>query len=953
MKKLFMALTFFLLAPAMAAPILVDFDMTGRPTTEVTEPGYTAWAVAEAASATTTLSGITFTVSKSGSVGSALKTDWYKAGIQIPNYARLVSDGLTVVDGNAGGAIQMTISGLSAGTHSLLTYHNTTNGYQHAEVNVTVNGTSVASKLVQTNQALSTATAAISYATFAVTAGQTVTVLYSANTSSSSAYKNVMINGFGLDVPNAANQAKTPLPADRDFHVDADAGSASLQWTAAASAKSHQVYFGTDSAALSLATTAHAFYLGNQTAPSKAISGLNSRTTYFWRVDEVDAGGLITRGNVWSFQPRQLAFPGAEGYGRFARGGRGGKVVHVTNLNDAGTGSLRAAVENDIGPRTIVFDVGGIITLNSRLTLASSQVTIAGQTAPGKGIVIRSAPFGFSGVKDGIMRFVRVRLGGGQTFDGTGLQGSDHCIFDHNSVSWTIDESFSSRSGKNITLQKTMLAEALNVAGHQNYPAGTAHGYAATISGDIGSFHHNLLAHNEGRNWSLGGGLDANGNYAGRLDIFNNVVYNWGGRSTDGGAHEVNFVNNYYKPGPATKIFYALNAQWDGFPGTQQYYCAGNFVKGYYESTTASNNGCTHDGQNPNPWVTSAFFPSYTTLHSAKESFKHVLSDVGATQPVFDDHDKRIVRETWDGTTTYKGSVSGKAGLPDNESDVGGYESYPVTTRPAGFDSDGDGMPNWWETANGFSTASADFSEANADKDNDGYTNLEEYLNWIALPHALMDANSKASFNLAELSRGFQKKPAYAVTASSCANTSITDSILSVVSKGICKVFEVEFSVTDSEGSILKRNIALVDTATQSASIPNLAPNFTSNDTFTVAENTLAVGTVLAVDPEGLSVSYALAASSDAALFNLDPVTGALSFKVAPDYELPKDNGANNIFQLQIVASDGVVASTLRHVVLVTDMNEESPEALYNRPYLLQLNGAEGPRFDLMGRSRK
>ncbi len=110
------------------------------------------------------------------------------------------------------------------------------------------------------------------------------------------------------------------------------------------------------------------------------------------------------------------------------------------------------------------------------------------------------------------------------------------------------------------------------MAGHANYPEGTAHGYAASISGDIGSFHHNLLAHCYGRNWSLAGGLDGNGDFAGRLDIFNNVVYNWGTRSTDGGAHEVNFVGNYYKPGAATSIFVALNAQYESFPGTQQYY---------------------------------------------------------------------------------------------------------------------------------------------------------------------------------------------------------------------------------------------------------------------------------------------------------------------------------------------------------------------------------------------
>ena len=407
-------------------------------------------------------------------------------------------------------------------------------------------------------------------------------------------------------------------------------------------------------------------------------------------------------------------------------------VVHVTNLNDSGAGSLRAAVENDIGPRTIVFDVGGIIRLASRLTLSSNYVTVAGQTAPGKGIVIRAAPFGTSGAHDDVIQDVRVRLGGGATYDGMGLAGSDHCIVDHCSISWTIDESFSSRNGKNITLQRTFISEALNVAGHQNYPAGTEHGYAASISGDVGSFHHNLLAHCEGRNWSLAGGLDGAGNFAGRLDIFNNVVYNWGGRTTDGGAHEVNFVANTYKPGAASTVFFALNAQYDNFPGTQQYYFTKNVMPGHFDENSQDSGRQVSSGtpQGYSPWVTTPFFPSYATVQSAGESFKNVLSDVGCTQPVFDDHDIRVVKETLNGTYTYKGSVSGKPGLPDNEADVGGYESYPTTTRDATWDTDGDGLPDWWEKAFSLSPSSAagNFADSNADADGNGYTQLDDYL---------------------------------------------------------------------------------------------------------------------------------------------------------------------------------------------------------------------------------
>ena len=139
---------------------------------------------------------------------------------------------------------------------------------------------------------------------------------------------------------------------------------------------------------------------------------------------------------------------------------------------------------------------------------------------------------------------------------------------------------------QNITLQRTLISEALNIAGHPNYPEGTKHGYAGSIGGDVGSFHHNLLAHCEGRNWSLAGGLDGDAFYAGRLDIRNNVVYNWGHRATDGGSKEVNFVGNYYKPGAATDQFYALIIDHEGTGlGTQRGYFSGNVMPGYFDES--------------------------------------------------------------------------------------------------------------------------------------------------------------------------------------------------------------------------------------------------------------------------------------------------------------------------------------------------------------------------------
>jgi hypothetical protein len=315
----------------------------------------------------------------------------------------------------------------------------------------------------------------------------------------------------------------------------------------------------------------------------------------------------------------------------------------------------------------VVFAVSGIIELKSRLVLNQPYVTIAGQTAPGKGITIRSAPFGLTG-NDGVIRHLRVRLGGGRTFDGMGLTGANHSIIDHCSISWTLDEAFSSRGGKNITLQRTLISEALNVAGHSKYATGKSHGFAATIGGDVGSFHHNLLAHNAGRNWSLGGGLDGNGIYTGRIDIRNNVVYNWDHRTTDGGAHEVNFVNNYYKPGAATTFFYALNAQHERYgAGSQRYYFKGNVMPGHFDESSQEAGRKISGSVKYETFVDKPFFPSHVTTQTAREAYKLVLSDVGCNQPALDAHDMRIVKETLTGTYKYTGSISGKPGLPDSQ----------------------------------------------------------------------------------------------------------------------------------------------------------------------------------------------------------------------------------------------------------------------------------------------
>ncbi len=801
------------LAQSQSPVVKVDLDFAGRQASEVNEPGFTPWPIGSTASASETFEGVTVTFAQSGEGGVGLRSNWYKTHIQSPYLARLASDGLLVDFGDnepQNGAIEMTLSDLPVGEHSLLVYLNSVDGWADSTVaplDIYVDGSLVESGLEMTNRVEENTDAQTAYLTFNST-GSDVEIVFEADTSAGADIESVVINGFELNTPNVAQQARQPLPGDDDQHVETDEGRFTLSWTPGPEAVAHEVYFGTDEDLVREGDSS--MYMGRRTESELALQGLYSRDEYFWRVDQVDDGGTITRGNVWSFRPRQLAFPDAEGYGRFAIGGRGGQVVKVTNLNDSGPGSLREAVENDIGPRTIVFDVSGIIHLESRLSISDSFVTVAGQTAPGKGIVVRGAPFGVSGANDVVMRHVRVRLGAGTTYDGIGLQGANHAIVDHSTINWTIDEAFSSRSAKNITLQRTLIAEALNVAGHDNYGPGTRHGYAASISGDIGSFHHNLLAHNEGRNWSLAGGLDGDNNFAGRLDIFNNVVYNWRSRTTDGGAHEVNFVNNYYKPGPATELFVALTADHeDDFGGSQLYYFSGNVMPGHFDETNQEDGRRATGSFRPqNSWVDEPFFPSHATVQTADQAYKSVLSDVGATLPVLDEQDTRVIRETIEGTATYEGSYTGEPGLPDHHDDVGGYEDYPEVQRDPDWDSDDDGLPDWWEMLHGLNPLSGgnDFADANADPDRDGYTMMDEYLDWMAQPRVMIREGETAEIDVAALFRGYTDEPEYSVA--NVVNGSVElDGAQAVFTPESCGLAAIDLTVVDADGDSMSRAV--------------------------------------------------------------------------------------------------------------------------------------------------
>ncbi|PTX94390.1 thrombospondin type 3 repeat-containing protein [Opitutus sp. ER46] len=835
MKRVFALVLLSLAGPAFAAPIKVDLSVGGR--ADALAPGYAAWCDVTGKSAARRFGGVEVQLGVSHGV---MATTWWKGGAV--EGARMVVDAVRVNRAAADAVLELRLRGLPAGRHSLATFHNVSaspeSNVQVGAFDVWLNGVEYTRGVKPSLRAASDDDAAVAYLEFEVVAGEDVRVEYRVATGAE-ASASLVLCGFELDGADPRRRAAKPQPERGDEHVAAEQGTVRLTWTPAPGAITHRVYLGTSEVAVAAATPDAPECHGVAPAAQCSIAGLDVHSDYFWRVDEIDAQGRVTPGEVWHFRLRRPAFPGAEGYGRFARGGRGGRVIEVTNLNDSGPGSLRAAVEAD-GPRTVVFAVSGLITLQRRLVIRNPYLTIAGQTAPGKGITLRKYNFGLMGTHDVVLRHLRVRPGNlsGTTLDGMGMATSDHCIIDHASISWTIDEAFSSRGARNITLQRTLISEALNQAGHKNYPAGSRHGYAASIGGMVGSFHHNLLAHNSGRNWSLAGGLDQAGHHTGWLDLRNNVVYNWDNRTTDGGAARVQYVNNYYKPGPASHVFHLLKPERNnirGF-GPQDYFVAGNVMEGRVgpddawggivapdpaRARRSGDNVADHDDalpSEPEPLASfvrrQPFFEPLVTTQSARAAYKQVLSDVGCTQPAFDAHDARIVREVQTGTFTYRGSKTKLPGLPDSQDDVGGWEEYPEVRRPADFDHDHDGLPDWWEVAHGtnpLSPAGAS-DDANADPDRDGYTNLEDYLNWMAAPHLECASDGSVTVDLASLTAGFTAQPVHRVVRVRHGTASVLDdghTLRFVPEPGYRGLAEVVFGVTDADGDGMERTIGV------------------------------------------------------------------------------------------------------------------------------------------------
>jgi hypothetical protein len=701
-----------------AEPMRLDLSATtGR--SDAKTLGWQNWEIGNEAEASTTIGGVKVTLR---SVGGPLEGFLHKPGLVTG--ATLVADGIRC----QGEAIELTLEGLQAGPHSFAAFHNVTGNENAAALRLSGPNDSKAAATASTN-AKTNDDASATYVKFDAVEGEPTKLRFTAE------QRALVLNAIEIDAADPAKRSAAPSPANADGHVNGESGKVTLTWRPVKGAKSYQVYVSHDSdiaqARNQVNEAKDSNVEINETEATVSAAASDSLTHHAWRVDTVMEDGEIIHGDVWTFRVRHLAFPGAEGYGRFARGGRGGRVLHVTNLDDSGSGSLREAVEAE-GPRTIVFDVSGRIVLKSRLIMRNGDLTIAGQTAPGEGICLSNYNLGGLGAKDLIVRYVRVRPGdtAGQTLDGMGLASCDNAIVDHCSISWTQDESFSSRGAKNITLQRTLISEALNIAGHKKYEKGKSHGFAASIGGDIGSFHHNLLAHCAGRNWSLAGSVDQANRHMGRLDIRNNVVFNWDHRTTDGGAKEVQFVNNYYKPGPASRVFHVLmpERKWVGAFGPQEYYVKGNVMEGKYGANDRYAGVKADNGDPIEGFISDKpFYEPHVATMSAKKAYDDVLADIGCNVPALDKHDQRVLDEVRTGKTTYKGSVSGLPGLPDSQEDVGGWDDYPEEHRPADWDADGDGMPGEWEVSHGLDPDDA--SDGPDEADGDGFTNLEDYLN--------------------------------------------------------------------------------------------------------------------------------------------------------------------------------------------------------------------------------
>lgn len=496
------------------------------------------------------------------------------------------------------------------------------------------------------------------------------------------------------------------------------------------------------------------FFLESQITEAMTSTNLKPDTTYYIRVNAFDASTPTTKATPYKTFEAQVttpalkiltpAFPTVEGGGTYSQGGRGGDVYVVTNLTDSVSnpqpGSLRYGLErldtgNKTAPRTIVFAVGGTIHIDEKAAKSerrmnvNSNTTILGQTAPGEGITIAGSSMKFDG-EDIIVRYMRFRLGGGYDLDAATATGK-HIVIDHCTFSWGVDEVFSAKEIVNSSIQYNIISSGLampNKNGVMNNDAEVAsgeseakHGMGSILNGYDTSYTHNLWAHNGTRNPRFEGGFTYNGvAYNNKIDYANNVVYNWGHNASYGGERgsgQMNFVGNYYKPGPETleKVKYLMDCDAEG-SNKSSYYVNGNKLA-YNDEITADNTKGFNEINNATILTTPVELTIPYTATSAEDAYNAVIEGVGASYKR-DPQDNRLILEV----------DSGSGSFINDQSEAGGFEDITFTSNLT--DTDNDGLPDEYEKANNLNPA--DFSDSAAiitDESSpyNGYSNIEVY----------------------------------------------------------------------------------------------------------------------------------------------------------------------------------------------------------------------------------
>ncbi len=487
-----------------------------------------------------------------------------------------------------------------------------------------------------------------------------------------------------------------------------------------------------------------------------------------YKVRSVSRHGVTSNAVVAAESTQLLAFPTAEGFGKYTTGGRGGQVVTVTSLENSGEGTLRWAFEQyPDEPITIVFAVSGEISLKAPLKVSRADWTLAGQTAPGDGIVITHDKLNLGGSENFIIRNVRFRIGqrdsNGDVYMESAI-GAENCanyILDHCSFGWSVEEVMDTQDSHFLTVQNCIVHEGLYNAGHTK----GARGYGAQWGGSPATYYRNLLANNHSRSPRFNGARGED--YVVFLEYINNVNFNWGttgacygGENTAdisnynglNSAHECNFMNNYYKPGPATpsgSVFVSSSYARDGATSwaPAKWYIDGNVMEGNDAANTDNWNAVTaetyslSDIKADERIVTETPYYKYTVLgtvgnyvpekymiydyETAEDAYNTIVDKVGTINR--DAVEQRIISDLQNGTATYTGSVSGLKGIIDLETDAEGFYAYTTDyTVPA--DTDGDGMPDEWETAHELDPYNAEDRNTICE---DGYTALEVYLNTL------------------------------------------------------------------------------------------------------------------------------------------------------------------------------------------------------------------------------